>query len=214
MKARSPLITLFFIAAVGLILLAVNLSKSPTDQTAAQIAPSTTAEAAPAPPPAPAETAPAPQPAAQPEPFPAEAKYLGHTDGNGAAIAITVRNGQVAAYLCDGKSVEGWYQGSAADGTIDAKGRGSNALTGSLSGSKLSGTVSAGGKSWTYSAEPTAAPAGLYRAKSGVRTTGWIKDSNGQVTGLSNENGVVGPAAPLNPAGAQFVQGDNKVVGQ
>ena len=150
--------------------------------------------------------------AAPPAAFPGQAKYTGHTDGNRAAIAITVRNDQVSAYLCDGKTIEGWYQGSASNGKIDAKGAGANALQGSLKGSMLSGTVSASGKSWTYTASPATSPAGLYRAQSGKRTTGWIKDPDGQVTGLAHENGTIEPAAPLDATSAQSVEGGDRVV--
>ena len=155
-----------------------------------------------------------PAPGAAAEPFPAQAKYTGHTDGSKAAIAVTVRDDRVSAYLCDGKSIEGWYQGTASGGSLQAKGRGTNALTGTLSGGTLSGTVSAGGKSWPYAAAPSAAPAGLYRSKTPNATVGWIKDSNGQVTGLSNEGGTVRPAPPLDPGTATAVEGGDVVVGQ
>jgi len=180
---------------------------NPAAAAPAQAAPAPGAQAAPAPGvPGPAGPA--------PEPFPAQAKYTGYTNGNHAAIAVTVRNGRVTAYLCDGKSLEAWYQGTDADGKIDAKGKGVNALSGSLANRTVSGTVSAGGKSWTYSATPASAPAGLYRSQSGDRTTGWIKDSNGNVTGMSQQGGTEGPAGPLDPATAESVEGDYQVVSQ
>jgi len=180
---------------------------NPAAAAPAQAAPAPGASAAPAP------GAPAEGGSGRPEPFPAQAKYTGYTNGNHAAIAVTVRNGRVSAYLCDGKSLEAWYQGTDADGKIDAKGKGGNTLSGSLANRTVSGTVSAGGKSWTYSATPASAPAGLYRSQSGDRTTGWIKDSNGNVTGASHdEGGAVGPAGPLDPATAESVEGDDQVV--
>lgn len=144
--------------------------------------------------------------------FPPEAKYTGHTDGAHASIAVSVRGGQISAYLGDGKSVEAWYQGSVTDGAIKATGRAGNTLTGSLDGSTLSGTVSAGRKSWSYSAGPVTAPAGLYRAKQGSRTMGWIKQSDGSVTGLANNGGVEEPAPPLDPATAQWTAGGDTVI--
>ena len=74
--------------------------------------------------------------------------------------------------------------------------------------------MSAGGKSWSYTAAPSAAPAGLYRSKTPSATVGWIKDSNGQVTGLANEGGTVRPAPPLDPGTATAVEGGDQVVGQ
>jgi hypothetical protein len=236
MRSRGPIVTLLVVVVLAAVLLAINLSKRSSGDTAAQAtAPATsTAPAAPpaaAAPPgtaAPGAAAPGaapeagaapgagapPAPGAAAEPFPAQAKYTGHTDGIKAAIAVTVRGDKVSAYLCDGKSIEGWYQGTASGGSLRAKGRGTNALTGSLSGGTLSGTVSAGGKSWSYTAAPSAAPAGLYRSKTPNATVGWIKDSNGQVTGLSNEGGTVRPAPPLDPGTATAVEGGDVVVGQ
>jgi hypothetical protein len=221
MRSRGPLVTLLVIVVLAAVLLVVNLSKGSPTGTAA---PGAAAPASGAPAPAsgaapeavapPAAGAPPAAPGAAAEPFPTQAKYTGHTDGSRAAIAVTVRNDKVSAYLCDGRSVEGWYQGTAAGGSVQARGRGTNTLTGSLSGGTLSGTVSAGGKSWSYTAAPSAAPAGLYRSKTPSATVGWIKDSNGQVTGLANEGGTVRPAPPLDPGTATAVEGGDQVVGQ
>jgi hypothetical protein len=229
MRARGPILTLLAVVVLAGILLAINLTKSPAGDPTAQ--PAAQPAAAPAAPgPAPAAPAPGAAPPAAPgaappaapgaappaatESFPGQAKYTGYTDGNHAALAVTVRNNKVSAYLCDGKAIEGWYQGSSSGGTLGAKGRGTNELTGSLSGGKLSGTVSAAGKSWTYTAAPAAAPAGLYRSKTTSGTTGWVKDTTGQVTGLTNKGGVSAPAPPLDPATAQSVEGGDQVVGQ
>jgi hypothetical protein len=262
MRSRGPIVTLLAVVVLGLVLLAVNLSRNPASGSAAQAAPAGTAQsaaavAAPAPsaavqpsaganppaaanppvaaaepdaegaPGAPAPDAAAPDaaapgaaapgaagPAAGATQFPAAAKYTGYTDGNHAAIAVTVRDGKVSGYLCDGKAIESWYQGGASNGVVDAKGKGANALSGTLSGRTLTGTVSAGGKSWTYSAAPASSPAGLYRSKSNTRTTGWIKDSSGNVTGLAHDGDTVTPAGPLDPATAQSVEGGDRVVGQ
>jgi hypothetical protein len=223
MRARGPILTLLAVVVLAGILLAVNLTKSPAGDPATQpAAQPAAAPAVPGPGPAAAPTGPGAVPPAAPgaapppatESFPGQAKYTGYTDGNHAALAVTVRNNKVSAYLCDGKAIEGWYQGSSSGGTLGAKGRGTNELTGSLSGGKLSGTVSAGGRSWTYTAAPAAAPAGLYRSKTASGTTGWVKDSTGQVTGLTNRGGVSAPAPPLDPATAQSVEGGDQVVGQ
>ncbi|MBB6374524.1 hypothetical protein BKA01_001746 [Pseudonocardia eucalypti] len=237
---RGPLLTLLVVVVLALGLLAVNMMRgtnNPTPTAAAGTPPA--APAAPAAPPAAAPAAPNAQaggnaqadpnaaapnaqaPNAQagpgaplPEAFPEDAKYTGKTEEpSNIAIAVTVRNNQVSAYLCNGKDVEAWYQGSVLNGgKIDASGKNGNKLTGSLSDGKLSGTVSAKGRSWEYSADAAKAPAGLYRSKNGSRTSGWIKDSYGNVTGLANEGGAPMPAAPLEGANAQYVGGGDLVV--
>jgi hypothetical protein len=222
MTRRGPLITLLVAVVLAGVLLAVDLSRAASPVGAAadaqgpsSAAPPSAAGAGPSPA-APAAAAPdpgAPVGGAQ-EQFPARAKYTGYTDGNHAAIAVSVRDGKASAYLCDGKSVEGWYQGSALNGTVAAKGRGANELIGALSGTQLTGTVSAGGRSWSYTATPSLSPAGLYRSKTATGTTGWIKDSAGNVTGLTNAGGIPQPAPPLDPATAQAVEGGDRVSGQ
>jgi len=215
MRRHGPILTLLVVALVGLTLLAFNDLRAPRADTA-------TAGQAAASAPAPAAAgAKAPQVGAAPQagavapaavPLPASAKYVGHVQGGSSAVTVAVRNGRATAYLCDGNKLEGWYQGSAANGSIDAKGRGTNALTGSLDGGTLTGTVSAGGSTWSYVAAPAASPAGLYRSKTPQRTVGWIKDSDGRVTGLANVGGTVEPAPPLDPANVQQVEGDDQVV--
>jgi hypothetical protein len=208
MTRRGPLITLLVAVVLAGVLLAVDLSRAASPVGAAadaqgpsSAAPPSAAGAGPSPA-APAAAAPdpgAPVGGAQ-EQFPARAKYTGYTDGNHAAIAVSVRDGKASAYLCDGKSVEGWYQGSALNGTVAA--------------TQLTGTVSAGGRSWSYTATPSLSPAGLYRSKTATGTTGWIKDSAGNVTGLTNAGGIPQPAPPLDPATAQAVEGGDRVSGQ
>lgn len=199
MKTRGPILTLVAIAALGLVLFLVNLTAAPGTPPPAQAA-------------APGTTSASAEPAAAVTPFPAQASYTGQTEGKTtgeAAVAITVKGEKASAYLCDGKSLEAWYNGTAVDGKVDLKGKDGNVLTGTLNGDTISGTVSAGGKSWKFSAKLAQKPAGLYRASSGGTTTGWIQQPNGQVTGLSSDGT---PAPPLDTSTAQSVEGDTPVV--
>lgn len=212
MKVRGPILTLLAVVGVALIVLFVNVSRAPTENTAntAAAAGTTAADTSAA------ETSAATATAAAAA-FPAEAKYVGKTQGKKdgeAPIAITVKGEKASAYLCDGKAVEAWYQGTAKDGTLAMTGKGDNKLTGTLSGDTVTGTISAGGKSWTFSAKLATKPAGLYRASNGTTTVGWIKQADGTVTGLSNDNGVLAPPPPLDTATAQAVEGGDQVVGQ
>lgn len=200
MKNRGPILTLVVVAIFGLVMFLVNLSAAPgtpPPAAAATAAASTSASAA---------------PAAAATPFPAQATYTGKTEGKAppeAAIAITVKGEQASAYVCDGKSVEAWYNGTAKDGKLDLKGKGANTLTGTLNGDTITGEVSAGGKTWKFTAKLVQKPAGLYRASSGGTTTGWVRQPDGTVTGLQS-NGA--PAGPLDTATAQSVEGDTPVV--
>jgi len=201
MKNRGPILTLVAVAVLGLVLFLVNLSAAPGTpppaDAAAGAAATTTASA---------------EPVAAATPFPAQASYTGKTEGKAppeAAIAITVKGEKASSYVCDGKSVEAWYNGTAKDGKLELKGKGDNKLTGTLNGDTITGEVSAGGKTWKFTAKLAQKPAGLYRASGGGTTTGWIRQPDGAVTGLMS-NGA--PAPPLDTATAQSVEGDTAVV--
>ncbi|TYB56748.1 hypothetical protein FXF51_42280 [Nonomuraea sp. PA05] len=141
-----------------------------------------------------AEAPPAEQNTAAPEPSPsqtapkriAKADYGGRVKGNGALIAISVRNGKAIGYFCDGKT-EAWFKGSEADGELQLKGvaNAGSKVTAELGGGRAEGWVSVGGKKWDFTAPTVVKPSGLYRATAIVRgaklRAGWIvvKNPNG-----------------------------------
>jgi uncharacterized protein (DUF2147 family) len=218
MQNRGPILTLVAVVALGLVLFVVNLSAAPGTPAAAPAA-------------APASSA-SPAPAAQATPFPAKAKYTGNAtkaDGTPVPIAITVDGGKVKAYLCDGKSIEAWYQGSQQNGKlVDVKGKGQNKLEGQLDGETIKGevTVLVGSDvvKWPYEAAVAKkADSGLYRASGANGTTGWIVRDDGSQTGITQPagGGAPAPAPPLDLANIQAslqenggapVEGDTNVV--
>ncbi len=199
MKLRGPILTLVAVALLGLVVLLVNLRAAPgAPPPAAAGAAATTSASA--------------EPAAAATPFPERATYTGQTQGKAtgeAAVAVTVKGEKASSYVCDGKAVEAWYNGTAKDGKVELKGTGENVLTGTLNGDTITGTVSAGGKSWPFTAKLVQKPAGLYRASGGGTTTGWIQQPNGTVTGLRSDGQ---PAGPLDTSTAESVEGDTDVV--
>src|SRR5262249_6242521 len=114
-----------------------------------------------------------PPPVAVPE----QATYAGRTSGNEATIAISVRAGPAAAYVCDGHRVEAWLQGAITGGRLSVQGARGNSATGTLEGDAMFGTVSVNGKQWPYSARLASPPAGLYQGRGTVNGTptriGW-----------------------------------------
>jgi hypothetical protein len=136
--------------------------------------------------------------------FPAEAAYAGRTAGNEATLAIAVKDGRAVAYLCDGKSVEGWLEGTV-DGTkLDLKGAGGATVTGTLTDGAVFGKAAAKGKQWAFSAAAAEAPAGAYRGAVSVagvtKRIGWTVLQDGTVTGLVYSGGATSPAPALDPA--------------
>jgi hypothetical protein len=142
----------------------------------------------------PAEEAPAP------EPTPG-GTYAGSVKGGGASVAIAVKGDTAIAYVCDGKKVEAWLQGSAADAaSLSLTGEDGAKLSAKYTDGRLSGTVRAGGQKWTFGVKSVKAPSGLYRAARNVRNAkvvgGWIV-YNGTQVGMLDSSGVETPAPPI-----------------
>lgn len=217
MTNRGPLLTIVSTVTLALVLLGINMSSEPVSEqnAAASTAEVTEEPAAPATTPAAptAEAPPAESPpaeggdaaaAANAGAFPAEAAYAGRTAGNEATLAIAVKDGRAVAYLCDGKSVEGWLEGTV-DGTkLDLKGAGGATVTGTLTDGAVFGKAAAKGEQWAFSAAAAQAPAGAYRGAVSVagvtKRIGWNVLQDGTVTGLVSSGGATSPAPALDPA--------------
>jgi hypothetical protein len=182
---RGPVLTL--VATLGLALTLVLVNGATTRDAAAvpvAAAPAAVAAAAdPAPPsaaPGPAAPTAAPAAGAAAEPpaaaFPATAKFVGEapTAKGPIPIEITVDGGRAKAYVCDGKKIEVWLQGTAEDGVVALTGRKGARLSGTLTGDAVEGTVVlAGHPEWTFSVGPTTSTrAELDRLRAGLRATG------------------------------------------
>lgn len=220
MARFAPLITLGTVAALGGGLLLVNTTidspAAPTAGTASVAAPAVPeavqpgaappAEAPPAgAPPAAAPPAAAPPEDAPPAPAVAEAAYTGRTAGNEVTVAVAVKDGRAVAYVCDGKKVEQWFEGTVTGADLELSGSdGKTTLTATASEKAVLGTVTVGGKERPFAAAGVAAPAGLYEGNAAVKGVltriGWIVDGQGNVTGVANAGGKRQPAPELDPA--------------
>jgi hypothetical protein len=177
---RGPVLTLVAMLGLALTLVLVN-GATTRDAAAVPVAAApvaVTAAVDPAAPSAAPEPA-APETVAEPPPtaaFPATAKFVGEapTAKGPIPIEITVDGGRAKAYVCDGKKIEVWLQGTAEDGVVELTGRKGARLSGTLTGDAVEGTVVlAGHPEWTFSAGPTTSTrAELDRARAGLPATG------------------------------------------
>jgi hypothetical protein len=188
---RGPLLTLLAVAALAAALVGVNMAGQPSPAAQPVAAP-----AAPAP-------APTPAPPTTPPP-PAEAAYAGRTAGNEATIAIALKDGRAVAYLCDGKKVEAWLEGTVEGSALSLTGPDGATITGELSDGAVFGQAAAKGKEWPYSAALATPPAGAYRGRVSVagvqKRIGWNVLPDGSVTGIVSDANGAAPAPPLDPA--------------
>ena len=201
MKSPGPLFTLLagvvLAGGIGIVNLATGTGVAPVAgaANAASVASSS-----------PPTTSAAPKAEAPKADAPARADYAGRVTGGGASVAVSVRDGHAIAYLCDGKKVEAWLQGVTAGGKLDLKGAKNASLTGSFDAASVTGTVTAAGKTWQFTAPTAKKPAGLYRAAPKVKgktaKVGWIVQPDGSQVGIltTDEDSAAAPA--LDPAAA------------
>ena len=126
--------------------------------------------------------------------------FAGRSSGNEMTVAVATRGGRVAAYLCDGESVEAWLEGSLSGRELRLQSRKGAVLTATLTDTAAFGSVTVAGRTLPFSAELADAPAGLYEARQGSTRTGWIVLEDGSQVGLSQTDGVSTPAPRLDPA--------------
>lgn len=199
MKFKGPFVTLLAGVAVAAVLFGLSVAAkrvntaqavSETPNTPGPVA--SQLAAPPSPTPAPAPTTPPPPVG------PTEATYAGRVDGGAAALAIVVKNDRVVAYLCDGRRLEAWLQGTAVDGKLALTGKNGETLTGTYTAASATGTVTAAGRTWTFTLNLAKAPSGLYRSTANLRSridAAWIVDG-GQQTGLYTPGGGTPSGAP------------------
>ena len=213
MKKHGPLATLVAVVLLGAVLLVVNMmsTPSPAQDTAAPaaVAASEPAQAAP---PAPAKPAPA-EPAAAPAV--AEKAYTGRSAGNEVTVAVAVKDGKAVAYVCDGKKVEAWMEGTLAGGQLTLEGR-TGSLAATVSDKATLGSVTVDGVEWPFAAKGVQAPAGLYQGRGVLKgvaaRVGWIVEENGNVTGLAVVGNGIAPAPVIDPNAPAAVTVDGVVM--
>jgi hypothetical protein len=201
MARYAPFVTLGAVAVLGGTLLAVNIANSPVDpagaipaRQAAAAAPDVAAAPAPLAPPA------VDPPAAAPAL--GDRAYAGRSAGDEVTVALAVRDGRAVGYVCDGKRIEAWFEGTVEGGTLSLRGAdGTATIAGTATESAALGSVTVAGKEWPFSAKGVDAPAGLYEGRADVRGVatriGWIVTDDGAVTGVANAGGRRGPAPTL-----------------
>ncbi len=170
--------------------------------------------------------APAPSAAAPPPPAPvSEGSFTGRTSDNKTTLAITIKGDRATGYLCDGKEIEAWLEGTVTGDQVDLRGKKGAAVTGTLSTDAIFGTVTITSEQSPYSAKIAEQPAGLYDGRGNVdgvaNRIGWIVLPDGSQVGIRNINGERGPAPRLDtdklePEGLSIpvdpVEGDDDVV--
>lgn len=141
-----------------------------------------------------------------------EAVYAGRSSGNQVTLAVVADGDKAAGYVCNGRTVEAWLQGSVHGDQVSMTGLHGAGLTGSLSGLALFGTVTPGaGLSFPFSAELSPEPAGVYQARitvDGLATRiGWAVLPDGTQMGVAVAGTTKYAAPPLDLSNHSFTLG-------
>lgn len=229
MKRYAPLLTLLAVAVLGGALFVLNVTNDPANRQAPAAAPTAAAPPANAGPTsttidlaqlgAPTATVDLSQVAAPTrttidlaELAAPETAYAGRSAGNEVTVAIAVKGGRAVAYICDGKKIEAWLEGTVTGKDITLKNAdGTTTITGAVNDTASLGAVTVAGKTLPYSAKAVTAPAGLYEGRADVRGVavriGWIVRPDDANPATLTQTGVLGrkggesaPAPALDPA--------------
>ena len=202
MRRFAPLLTLLAVAVLGGALLTLNVVNSPANSTGTPSAAAASQPAVAAAPPLatpPATNAPPAAPAV------AEKAYAGRSAGNEVTVAIAVKDGRAVGYVCDGKKVEAWLEGTLSGSDLALKSKdGKSTIAGTADDKQSFGTVAVNGKEWPFAAKAASSPAGLYEGRAQVRGVlnriGWIQLQDGSQTGVWNRGADKVAAPVLDPA--------------
>jgi hypothetical protein len=138
-----------------------------------------------------------------------QAVYTGRSSGNQVTLAVVTQGDKAAAYVCNGRTIEAWMQGSVNGNQVSLAGHNGASLSGSLSGLAMFGTVNAGaGLSFPFAAALSPHPAGIYQARiavNGLATRiGWAVLPDGTQFGVVMAGTAKTPAPALNLSDGSF----------
>ena len=211
MNRNTPLITLLTGAALGVVLLVASMLQTPIKTPTSYgstASPSAASPATSAPASSPAPASASASPTATPYAAgPARANYASKVEGGGATIAITVHDGQVIVYICNGSTLDEWFSGPiSSDGKVTLTGKNNAKLDASYGAGEMTGDATAHGTDFNFSAGAVSksSGAGLYRATADVGGTtvkaGWIVlDDGTQIGSLEPDSTSATPSAVAAP---------------
>ncbi|MGH3774064.1 MAG: hypothetical protein ACRDRW_22180 [Pseudonocardiaceae bacterium] len=139
--------------------------------------------------------------ASLPRPSVLEGVFTGRSSDNKVTLAIATKGDRAAGYLCDGKKIEAWMEGTATGNQVDLRGNNGASVIGARSVDAIFGTLTIDSVQLPYSVKIAGKPAGLYEGRGTVdgvaNRIGWIVLPDGSQVGIRNVNGKRSPAPRL-----------------
>ncbi len=132
--------------------------------------------------------------------------FAGKLPGTNAYIGVATRGGVVEAYICDGGKIAVWLKGSVSGSKMSGSNTAGNAsLSATLGKSGLVGKLTLKGRSIDLRIARVSYPSGLWRAYDVVGEkvvkAGWVLLPDGTQRGAKLVNGTVGSVDSLIPTG-------------
>ncbi|GAA1607954.1 protein kinase domain-containing protein [Actinoplanes couchii] len=125
----------------------------------------------------------------------------GKVDGDAGTLAISIRDGQAIAYVCDGDRLEAWLKGTAKNGLLNLTGKNNTKITGLFDANRAAGEITVEGKTNRFEIGVVRKPSGLYRLASRVGNAkvngSWIVLPDGRQVGVLLRDDQPGPAPAL-----------------
>ncbi|WP_436519954.1 protein kinase domain-containing protein [Actinoplanes sp. HUAS TT8] len=208
---RGPLVTLGVAVAVAAALVGVNMAAAAdrrADDRQAPVAvvtsaPQATAGQGAA---APAASLPPTEPvrAGTSAPAPVRITLAGHVEDDAGTLAISIRDQQAIAYICDGNRLEAWLKGTAENGRLNLFGKNGAKVVGTFDKDSARGQVTVVGATHDFVLGTVKKPSGLYRTSLKVRNAkvqgAWIVLPDGRQVGVLTLGDQIGPAPQLDVA--------------
>lgn len=138
-----------------------------------------------------------------------QAVYTGRSSGNQVTLAVVTQGDKATGYVCNGRTIEAWLQGSVNGNQVSLAGKNGTGLSGSLTGLAMFGTVTPGaGLSFPFAAALSPHPAGIFQARiavNGLATRiGWAVLPDGTQVGVAVAGNAKTPAPALNLSDGSF----------
>ncbi|GAB3307780.1 hypothetical protein GCM10027451_16120 [Geodermatophilus aquaeductus] len=147
-----------------------------------------TASEVPTPTPAPSPGSTSATPTPSPPANATQGVFGGDTLDGSASLAIVIDADRAIAYVCDGRQLEAWLQGSFVDGRLDLSSPSGASLTGDLGDGAISGELRTPTFDTPFTATVATEPAGVYEARIQVNGTpariGWAVLPDGSQVGV------------------------------
>jgi hypothetical protein len=138
--------------------------------------------------------------------------YTGRSSSGQVTLAVSITGPKAVAYVCNGRTIEAWLQGSVTGNQVSLAGHNGASLTSTISGLAMFGTVAAhAGQSLPFSAALSPRPAGVFRADVQINklatVIGWAVLPDGTEVGLAVAGATRYPAPTLNLVTDTFTVG-------